>query len=110
MATEFQYDVFLSHSAKDKPVVREIVERLREAELRSWFHEWVLKPGDNISAKIGPPSHEGYGGTGERLEHSRMPACPGAARRRRRMLCMPANTFGSDWAQSVCAIVASRQE
>ena len=29
MADNFQYDVFLSHSAKDKAIVREVAERLR---------------------------------------------------------------------------------
>ena len=42
-----------------------------------WFDEWVLKPGDNIPAKI----EDG-------LEHSRV-----------LVLCMSANAFGSDWAQ-----------
>ena len=34
MPDEFTYDVFLSHSAKDKAVVREIAERLRTGALR----------------------------------------------------------------------------
>jgi len=50
--SEFQFDVFLSHSSKDKPVVRGIAERLREDGLRVWFDEWVLKPGDHVRAKI----------------------------------------------------------
>ncbi|MBM3879422.1 MAG: hypothetical protein FJ387_06835 [Verrucomicrobia bacterium] len=29
MSAEFQYDVFLSHSSKDKAVVRPLAERLR---------------------------------------------------------------------------------
>ncbi len=77
MAEQFQYDVFLNHGSKDKPVVRKIAERLREAGLRLWFDEWVLKPGDSIPAKI----EEG-------LEHSRV-----------LVLCMSAQAFGSDWAQ-----------
>ena len=77
MAEEFQFDVFLSHSAKDKAVVRPLAERLRQDGLKVWFDEWVLKPGDSIPAKI----EEG-------LEHSRV-----------LVLCMSANAFGSDWAQ-----------
>ncbi len=73
----FTYDVFLSHSAKDKAVVRPLAERLRQDGLKVWFDEWVLKPGDCILAKI----EEG-------LEHSRV-----------LVLCMSANAFGSDWAQ-----------
>ena len=33
MPDEFQFDVFLSHSAKDKAVVRPLAERLRADEL-----------------------------------------------------------------------------
>ena len=40
----FPYDVFLSHSAKDKAVVRAVAERLRKDGLKVWFDEWVLKP------------------------------------------------------------------
>ena len=77
MADAFQYDVFLSHSAKDKAVVRPLAERLRKDGLKVWLDEWVLKPGDSIPAKI----EEG-------LEHSRV-----------LVLCMSAHAFGSDWAQ-----------
>ena len=75
--SEFAFDVFLSHSSKDKPVVRDIAERLRADGLRVWFDEWILKPGDHVHAKI----EEG-------LEQSRV-----------LVLCMSANAFGSDWAQ-----------
>ena len=74
---EFEYDVFLSHSAKDKALVRPLAERLRADGLKVWFDEWVLKAGDCIPAKI----EEG-------LEHSRV-----------LVLCMSAQAFGSDWAQ-----------
>ena len=76
MADNFKYDVFLSHSSKDKAVVRAIAERLRADKLRVWLDEWELKPGDNIPAKV----EEG-------LEHSRV-----------LVLCMSANAFGPDWA------------
>jgi hypothetical protein len=75
MPDEFAYDVFLSHSAKDKAVARDIAERLRKDGVKVWFDEWTLKPGDNIPHKI----EEG-------LEHSRA-----------LVLCMSANAFGSDW-------------
>ena len=77
MSIEFQYDVFLSHSTRDKAAVRPLAERLRADGLKVWFDEWVLKPGDSIPAKI----EEG-------LEHSRV-----------LVLCVSANAFGSDWAQ-----------
>jgi small GTP-binding protein len=77
MPDDFQYDVFLSHSGKDKKVVRDIAERLKKDGVKVWFDEWALKPGDSIPAKM----EEG-------LEHSRV-----------LVLCMSANAFGSDWAQ-----------
>ena len=77
MANDFSYDVFLSHSTKDKPVVRAIAKRLRADGLRVWLDDWEIRPGDSITAKI----EEG-------LEHSRV-----------LVLCMSAKAFGSDWAQ-----------
>jgi small GTP-binding protein len=77
MADDFKYDVFLSHSSKDKADVRPIAERLQEDGLRVWFEDWELRPGDSIPAKI----EEG-------LEHSRV-----------LVLCMSVHAFGSDWAQ-----------
>ena len=76
-AEVLHYDVFLSHSAKDKAVVRPLAERLRQDGLKVWFDEWVLRPGDCIPAKIEAG-----------LEHSRV-----------LVLCMSAHAFGSDWAQ-----------
>jgi hypothetical protein len=77
VSVNFQYDVFLSHSANDKEVVRPLAERLRKDGVKVWFDEWALKPGDSIPAKIE-----------EALERSR-----------ELVLCMSANAFGSDWAQ-----------
>src|SRR5262245_59530202 len=77
LSEQFPFDVFLSHSAKDREVVRPLAERLRQDGLSVWFDEWVLQPGDSIPAKI----EDG-------LEHSRV-----------LVLCMSANASGSDWAQ-----------
>lgn len=74
MTIAFTHDVFLSHSAKDKAVVRPLAEGLRQAGLKVWFDECVLKPGDSIPAKI----EDG-------LEHSCV-----------LVLCMSTNAFGSD--------------
>jgi hypothetical protein len=49
---EFSYDVFLSHNAKDKPRVRRLAERLKEAGLRVWFDEWIAQSGDIIIEKV----------------------------------------------------------
>jgi len=48
VSAEFQYDVFLSHSSKDKAVVRALAERLRRDGLRVWFDEWEIQPGDTV--------------------------------------------------------------
>jgi hypothetical protein len=118
MPSEILYNVFLSHNAKDKAVVRllrtcpTVASRRRRKEGRKiWpvrpkhlcvggFDEWVLKPGDSIPAKIDPSPLRSYDGTGEGLEHSRVLACPAVVPGRRGMLCMSANAFGSDWTQS----------
>lgn len=48
MPSEFAFDVFLSHNARDKDRVRGIAERLREAGLKVWFDEWSIAPGEDI--------------------------------------------------------------
>ena len=52
MADSFTYDVFLSHNRKDKPRVIALAERLKEAGLRVWLDDWVIKPGDDIYLAI----------------------------------------------------------
>jgi len=52
VSDQFEYDVFLSHSAKDKPAVRELAERLKGDGLRVWLDEWVIQPGDMIGLKV----------------------------------------------------------
>ena len=49
---DFQYDVFLSHHESDKPRVRKLAEKLRDAGLRVWFDEWIIGPGDDIYLAI----------------------------------------------------------
>ena len=71
----FAYDVFLSHTTKDKPAVRELAERLKQDGLRVWFDEWVIQPGDSIPLKI----EQG-------LEQSRT-----------LILVMSQNAFASEW-------------
>ncbi|WGS84949.1 TIR domain-containing protein [Methylomonas sp. UP202] len=48
MRATFSYDVFLSHNVRDKPRVRALAERLKQARLKVWFDEWAIKPGDDI--------------------------------------------------------------
>jgi small GTP-binding protein len=73
---QFQFDVFVSHSSRDKPIARSIAERLRSDGLVVWFDEWDILVGDSIPAKV---EHG--------LEHSRI-----------LLLCMSKHAFGSDWA------------
>ncbi|HEX7333914.1 MAG TPA: TIR domain-containing protein [Pyrinomonadaceae bacterium] len=77
MTHQFSYDVFLSHSNKDKHIVRPLAERLKNDGLKVWFDEWSIRAGDDIPQKI----EEG-------LEQSRV-----------LVLCMSENAFGSDWTQ-----------
>ncbi len=46
------FDVFLSHNSKDKPIVREIEARLRELGVKPWLDEKVLLPGDRWQDEI----------------------------------------------------------
>jgi len=91
MADDFKYDVFLSHSAKDKAVVRPLAERLRKDGLKVWFDEWVL-PVASVYDRQGEGGRSQSAATAAKiekgLEHSRV-----------LVLCMSANAFGSDWAQ-----------
>ena len=75
MSESFKYDVFLSHSSKDKTAVRELAERLKKDGLRVWLDAWEIQPGDLISLKI----EEG-------LEQSRT-----------LVLVMSKNAFASEW-------------
>jgi tetratricopeptide (TPR) repeat protein len=77
MPETFQYEVFLSHSSKDKPIVRPLAERLRKDGLNVFLDEWEILPGDSIPSKI----EQG-------LEHSRV-----------LVFCMSEHAFGSDWAK-----------
>ncbi len=75
MADSFTYDVFLSHNRQDKPRVRALAERLKEAGLQVWLDDWVIRPGDDIYLAI------------ERgLEAARV-----------QVLCLSPAALGSDW-------------
>ena len=75
MADSFTYDVFLSHNRQDKPRVRALAKRLKEAGLRVWLDDWVIKPGDDIYLAIE-----------RRLEAARV-----------QVLCLSPAALGSDW-------------
>lgn len=75
MIETFGYDVFISHSSKDKQVVCELARKLKIDGLRVWLYEWEIKPGDMISLKI----EQG-------LEQSRT-----------LILVMSVNAFASEW-------------
>jgi TIR domain len=73
--SDWEYDVFLSHSSKDKVRARSIAERLRRDGLKVWFDDWIIRPGDDIYLKL----EEG-------LNSSRF-----------LVLLMSANSLGAEW-------------
>ena len=73
---EFSHDVFLSHSSRDKAVVRELAQRLKGDGVRVWFDEWEIGVGQSIPVRIN-----------EGLQGSRV-----------LVLVMSQHAFGSEWA------------
>jgi TIR domain-containing protein len=91
MPDAFQYDVFLSHSAKDKAVVRDVAERLRKDGVKVWFDEWEI-PVASVYDRRGGARRSQSAATAAKIEE-------GLECSRLLVLCMLANAFGSDWAQ-----------
>ena len=75
MPDNFLWDVFLSHSHRDRPRVVRLAERLRERGLRVWLDDWVIQPGDDI-----------YNAIENGLEYSRT-----------LLLCLSQPAIDSDW-------------
>jgi WD40 repeat protein len=75
MRSDFAYDACLSHNSNDKSRVRKLAERLRDAGLRVWFDECVIKPGDDIYLAV---------------EH-------GLEAARVQVLCLSPAALGSEW-------------
>lgn len=46
------YDVFLSHSAKDREFVSRLATDLAQAGLRVWLDQWNIRPGDSFAEAI----------------------------------------------------------
>jgi TIR domain len=72
---KFDFDVFLSYSAKDQAKVKKIARRLQGDGFRVWFDLWLIRLGDSIPAKI----EEGLEGSAVLV------------------FCVSANSLGSDW-------------
>src|SRR3972149_2786750 len=72
---DFQYDVYLSYSVRDKLRVQGLAERLRAAGLRVWFDKGVIRPGDDIYLAV---------------EH-------GLTASRALILCLTPGAIKSDW-------------
>ena len=72
---QFAFDVFLSSNAKDKPRVRRLAERLRDAGLRVWFDDSIVKPGHEIATRAA-----------KALDQSRV-----------LLLCISPNALSSGW-------------
>ena len=75
MNDDFIFDVFLSHSSKDKTMVLALAQRLRQDGVRVWYDDWEILPGNSIPLKINQ----------------------GLAQSRRVALCMSAHAFEADW-------------
>jgi TIR domain len=52
MEQEFAYDVFLSHSSKDKLAVRALAQRLQADGVRVWFDENNIAIGEHIGVAL----------------------------------------------------------
>jgi WD40 repeat protein/GTPase SAR1 family protein len=52
MSAPFDFDVFLSHSSKDKPVIRKLADKLSKDGVRVWLDERIMQPGDSIPLAI----------------------------------------------------------
>ena len=57
MGSDFEYDVFLSYSSKDKEKVHVLAQRLKQDGLRIWLDAWAIRPGDSIP--LGDPAGSG---------------------------------------------------
>jgi len=75
MSSEFEYDIFLSYSSKDREIVHALAERLKQDGLHVWLDAWAIQPGDSISLKI---------------QH-------GIEQSRTLLMCMSPDYFASDW-------------
>ena len=40
-----EFDAFLSHNSRDKPLVKHIAEALKRNSVKVWLDEWELVPG-----------------------------------------------------------------
>jgi hypothetical protein len=50
--TEQQFDVFLAHSSKDKPLIRQIYRKLKEVGIQPWLDEEEIAPGTKFQDEI----------------------------------------------------------
>ncbi|HSM83653.1 MAG TPA: TIR domain-containing protein, partial [Nodosilinea sp.] len=50
--TEQQFDVFLAHSSKDKPLIRHVYRKLADLGLRPWLDEEEIAPGTTFQDEI----------------------------------------------------------
>jgi hypothetical protein len=75
MSNEFEYDIFLSYSSRDKKIVHALAERLKQDGLSVWLDAWAIQPGDSIPLKI---------------QH-------GLEQSRTLLMCMSPAYFASDW-------------
>jgi|GEM_PF-3318871 len=85
MSADYRYDVFISHSHRDKAIVRRIVDRLESEGLTVWLDERQIKLGEDWFSKL----HFGI------------------AQSRKVLLCLSANTRDSEWVDTELSLVLS---
>lgn len=52
MISEYQYDIFLSHSNSDKKIVRRVANKLTKMGFKVWLDEWEIFVGEKIIQKL----------------------------------------------------------
>lgn len=75
MSDQFDFDVFISYSTRDAERVSALAKRLSDAGLAVWIDRWKIVPGDSIPLKIEE----------------------GLQKARTLLLCISANSLGSEW-------------
>ena len=103
MPIEFQYDVFLSHNAADKPRVRRLAERLRTAGRRVWFDEWEIpvaasRESAALLSRRQEPRAERDGGALTRPRYAEKVE-RGLEASRTLVRCLSPAALGSDWVE-----------
>lgn len=53
LSREADFDVFVSHNARDRSIVERIAERLTKSGIRPWLDRWAMTPGGSWQYELG---------------------------------------------------------